>query len=139
MRFTPQNARENAVKALASRKANYLAAKEALKGESQPQTATALAAETPVTDDFTLRSLSRVRYQLERLDGMMKTETDPARLDRLAAAFGKLSEVERQLAGRPMPGSLKPVAAPRTSMFTRPVAAAPSSPPQAGPGKFEQE
>lgn len=37
--------------------------------------------------------------------------------EKQAVALGKLAEIERQLAGRPMPGSLKPAAAksPRSS------------------------
>jgi hypothetical protein len=52
--------------------------------------------------------LPRVRKQLERLDDLMKQETDPAKLDRLAAALYRLSEQERIMSGRPLPGSYKP-------------------------------
>lgn len=49
---------------------------------------------------------------LDRLDGQLKATTlDGQCVDRLAGALAKLSEVERQLAGRPMPGSLRPRAA----------------------------
>jgi hypothetical protein len=48
--------------------------------------------------------------QLNRLDSMMAKEMDPQRLDRLASAQSKLSEQERILAGRPLPGSRKPLA-----------------------------
>ena len=52
--------------------------------------------------------LERVRLQLDRVDAMMLTEDDPQRLDRLASAQMRLSEQERILAGRPLPGSRKP-------------------------------
>jgi hypothetical protein len=39
---------------------------------------------------------------------MLLEELDPSRLDRLAAASARLSEIERQLAGRPGPGQLRP-------------------------------
>jgi hypothetical protein len=41
---------------------------------------------------------------------MLDRELDPAKLDRLAAALERLCELERILSGRPLPGSLKPVA-----------------------------
>jgi hypothetical protein len=109
MRFTSQNARENAAKSQAARRANYLATKEAIKGQSvQRPPECAIAAERPVLDDFSRARLSRVRRQLDRLDNMMEGETDPQKLDRLASAQAKLAEQERQLAGRPLPGSLRP-------------------------------
>jgi hypothetical protein len=52
--------------------------------------------------------LVRVRKQLNRLDEMMMTENDAQKLDRIASAAARLAEQERQLAGRPMPGSLRP-------------------------------
>lgn len=64
--------------------------------------------------------LSRVRIQLDKLDEMLMSENDPAKLDRLASAQARLSEQERILAGRALPGSLKPVA-PRKSSHTAPV------------------
>lgn len=59
------------------------------------------------------KTLSRVRVQLDlvntRLTEQLKREViDPQAIDRLAAAQSRLSEQERILAGRPMPGSLKP-------------------------------
>jgi len=56
---------------------------------------------------------ARVRLQLERIDDMMMKETDPQRLDRLASAQNRLSEQERILDGRPLPGSNRPAAARR--------------------------
>ena len=60
--------------------------------------------------DFPSRTLSRVRAQIETLLDDLGKERDPQRIDRLASALGRLNEIERQLAGRPMPGSLKPSA-----------------------------
>lgn len=64
----------------------------------------------PVTDsgDHARVRLDRVRAQLDRVDAMMLTEDDPAKLDRLASAQARLSEQERILAGRPLPGSFRP-------------------------------
>ena len=61
-----------------------------------------------ISRDYTSRRLTRVRGQLDRLDKLMGEETDPQRLDRLASAQYRVSEQERILAGRPLPGSWKP-------------------------------
>ena len=152
MRFNSQNAREMAAKAHVAKRRNYRAAKEALKSQSlQRPPVSVLAAEVAGVDDYTLRRLARVRLQLDRLDAMIQTETDPQRLDRLASAQAKLAEQERQLAGRPLPGSLRPAGAPkRASIFDRKPASLASTPPAPprtptdGPapslmGRFEQE
>lgn len=55
------------------------------------------------------RQIGRVRKQIDSLFSMLHAETDPNAIDRLAAALAKLCEIERQLAGRPLPGSLRPV------------------------------
>ena len=139
MRFTPLNARENAAKALASRRANYLAAKEAINGQSlQQPPPPAMAAESPAADQFSRARLARVRAELTRLDDLLKAETDPVKLDKLASALSRLAEQERQLAGRPLPGSLRPGPEKRPGgLFTRSPAGQPvtSNP----PSKFEQE
>lgn len=57
---------------------------------------------------FTELRLMRVRKQLDRLDDMMFKEKDPQKLDRLASAQARLSEQERILDGRPLPGSRRP-------------------------------
>lgn len=69
-----------------------------------------------VTVDIdTGRRLVRVRKQLVKLEQAMgdkdlgELDVPNAQvLDRMASAYARLSEVERQLAGRPMPGSLRP-------------------------------
>ena len=59
------------------------------------------------------KTLMRVRLQLDKVFENFMSEArsanpDAAKLDRLASAQARLGEQERQLAGRPMPGSLKP-------------------------------
>jgi hypothetical protein len=39
---------------------------------------------------------------------LLRAATEPNAVDRLATALAKLSELERTLAGRPLPGTLKP-------------------------------
>jgi hypothetical protein len=58
--------------------------------------------------DYAGARLMRVRVQLDRLDELMLTESDPQKLDRLASAQARLSEQERVLAGRPLPGLRRP-------------------------------
>jgi hypothetical protein len=59
-------------------------------------------------DDFNAMRLVRVREQLTKLDAMIEAEEDAQKLDRLASASAKLSEQERVLDGRPLPGSRRP-------------------------------
>ena len=59
-------------------------------------------------DNFRDKTLLRVRAQIESLLDDLSIERDAQKKDRLASALGRLNEIERQLAGRPMPGSLKP-------------------------------
>jgi hypothetical protein len=98
-----------AAKSHVVRKANFRAQKEALKGHAvAAQPMTAVAAQTTAADDFSSLRLVRVREELTRLDKLLKAETDPVKLDKLASALSRLAEQERQLAGRPLPGSLRP-------------------------------
>lgn len=62
----------------------------------------------PAVDGYVLKTLTRTRKQLDRLFSLMGDETDPQKLDRLASAIARLAEQERQLSGRPLPGSLRP-------------------------------
>jgi hypothetical protein len=60
---------------------------------------------------FRRMRLSRVRAQLNAIDGLiakeMKENCDPAKLDRLASAAIRLNEQERQLSNRSLPPTLK--------------------------------
>lgn len=127
IRFTPANARLFAAKAHAARKAKFvLRTHQQTIAEIKP--AADLPPQQPLTppDSYTGDRLSRVRSQLDRLDVMMQTETDPQRLDRLASAQAKLAEQERQLAGRPLPGSLRPSNRPAAGgMIEQPQTSAP--------------
>ncbi len=65
----------------------------------------------PMIEDATSyqrTTLLCVREQLKRLAVMMAKETEAQKLDRLASAYAKLSEQERILDGRPLPGSRRP-------------------------------
>ena len=61
-------------------------------------------------DHYLAKRLTRTRKQIDALCSLIDNETDPQKLDRLASALARLSEIERQLANRPLPGSFKPTA-----------------------------
>lgn len=90
--FTPENAREMAARALKAKRAacGYVSVENA-------------------PDPYIAGRLTRVRKQIERLSDMLDSEIDPQKLDRLAAAIERLAKQEQNLAGRPLPGSFKPI------------------------------
>jgi hypothetical protein len=106
--FTPENARLMALRSAESRRRKKAA--EQLR-QAEEQERIRQAAQNPLPSDaYVAQRLARVRAQLDRIDGMLLLELDPQRLDRLAAAAARLSEVERTLAGRPAPGAYRPSA-----------------------------
>jgi hypothetical protein len=105
--FTAENARQYAALSAEVRRAKALSAPA-----DHEQSADAQA------DGFTTRRLARVRIQLGMLDEAIEAEArkrqpDGQKIDRLAAAQFRLSEQERVLAGRPLPGSRRPGREPR--------------------------
>ncbi len=72
--------------------------REAAKPAQPPEPASSFIAE----------SILRVRERLQSLYKMVEDEKEPQGIDRLCAAIAKLHEVERNLSGRPLPGSLRP-------------------------------
>ena len=65
------------------------------------------ATSQPEPDDHRARRLLRVREQLDRVDSMLATETDPRRMRDLAAVASDLEEQERRLSNRSLPPTLK--------------------------------
>ena len=113
--FTAENAAEMARRAAESKR----------KRLEELRNAVAVAANDPSLDYIESR-LRRVRLQLDKVDAMLLEERDPQKLDRLASASARLSEQERQLSNRPMPGSLKPSAKqPRVTPQAEPTPIAP--------------
>jgi len=109
--FTAENARAMGAKGLVARLENKVK-RQAMLIEAEKQIDKAL--ELGV---FTQDRLLRVRKQLSMLDERIQAEIDKARpdgqlLDRMVSAQSRLAEQERQLAGRPLPGSLKPSSRP---------------------------
>lgn len=79
-------------------------------------------------NSFAGRRLMRVREQLERLDRLASEEDDPKQLKALADATTRLSEQERLLAGRPLPGSRRPSADPKNPKSNWWIEMQPSAP-----------
>ena len=115
--FTSQNAAEMARKSAESRRKRR-EAKLAARHIQAPAEVIAKVQEEIATekDDFATQRLLRVRDQLGKLDNRMDDALDAKRIDpqtieRLARASCQLSEAERVLAGRPLPGSHRPKSA----------------------------
>jgi len=71
-------------------------------------------------EDYTGGRLARVRKQLDALDGLIDdamAEGDSKRLKELSEAQNRLSEQERIMAGRPLPGSKRPQSEQRARGF----------------------
>lgn len=73
---------------------------------------------TLICDDFTTRKLARVRGQIDAVEKLLDAATEPQAVDRFANALTRLYDLERILAGRPLPGSRKPPAEPRPGQST---------------------
>ncbi len=75
------------------------------------------------SDDYQSRTLARTREELDATFEMLKGETDPGNRTKLAQAIEKLGELERRLANRPMPPTIKGNAAPvkRRQTFAEPI------------------
>lgn len=121
--FTPELAREYGIKGGIIRRAKAQARREALAEAEQARLNSPIPSPASATeyrqlvnlqqaDGYNIHRIASVRAQIERLDGLMLKTTDAHKLDRLASALAKLSELERVLDGRPLPGSHRPTKAP---------------------------
>lgn len=114
--FTKANAKEQSAKAL---KARWHTPKP------QPIPSEDDCAKTALPkDSFIEQTISRVRKQMSVILDAMIDEDEPALIDKHASALARLAEIERQMSGRPMPGSLKP--APIKSVKSRSTHAIPT-------------
>ncbi len=71
------------------------------------QAAEAVQAGLPEEPYARLR-VSQTREDVARVRKLLHVATDAQEIDRLTAALAKLTEMERTLSGRPLPGTLKP-------------------------------
>ena len=112
-RFSPENAREMAFKALEARRKNKEARKLQAEQDKLNQEIM-LSKPLNLLDNadkaFIDKRIVRVRKQISKLDEMIDDCVDPKQIDQLASALTRLSELERVLSGRPLPGSRKPAA-----------------------------
>lgn len=102
--FTSQNAKEMAARSAAARRERKLREEHARLNPPLLPPPPALEA----GDAYVARRLSKVREQISRVDVMFDRCCDPTGLDRIAAVLARLSELERHLSGRPLPGSRRP-------------------------------
>lgn len=118
--FTKENARLYAVQALArrrelsaERKAKAKLTKDLAKRleEIEAKIAAASFSRPSVESGYADSRLREVREHLVLVDSLIKACTDSERLDQLTRAQLRLSQQEFALAGRPMPGQLRPTAA----------------------------
>lgn len=97
-----------------------------LERQEQEDLVTQPAPEQPplLNGDFQKTRIPRVREQIQQLDSLFETESDPQKLDRLASALARLYEIERLASGRPLPGSMRPSPAPtrrQSQAYTAPM------------------
>lgn len=105
--FTPATASEMGKRSAAKRAIQREQARiQAEQRKSNPEQAVVLAVSND--DAYRLERLTRTRKQLEQLDEQLEGESDPKAVKAIADAIARLSEVERILAGRPLPGSHRP-------------------------------
>ena len=99
--------------AIASTKANQVRwsrwRAEQAKIETPPEPKPPPAALPTTPDDFTTRKLARIRGQIDAVESLLDGATEPQAVDRFANALTRLYDLERVLAGRPLPGSRRPV------------------------------
>ena len=107
-RFNSANAKEMAAKSHAARLQRRTSGN--LAGETFPQTPQ--VGQEEAANDYVARRLARVRKQLDSVDAAIEEciGGDSKRLKELTDAQMRLAEQERQLAGRPLPGSRRPSA-----------------------------
>lgn len=99
--FTTENAREMSrlgAIARAKKRAERIARAQASEPIPNP------------SEDYVKLRLACVRAQIGKLDKQILQTRDPQALNWLASAQAKLAEQERILAGRPLPGNLRPKA-----------------------------
>lgn len=105
-RFTAANAREMAAKSHAARRQRLASGEPTAESDMQmPHTGPHGA-----LDSYVARRLARVRRQLDSVDAAIEKSIgdDSKRLKELTDAQMRLAEQERQLSGRPLPGSRRP-------------------------------
>jgi hypothetical protein len=112
-RFNSQSSKLYAAKSIATRKRLAAEREERRKQPVHPSLAKPLP--TDDYDPYVKDRLSRTRKHIEELDIALEKAREPLDRERLARALAQLCEVERILAGRPLPGSHRPTGRSRSS------------------------
>lgn len=68
-------------------------------------------ARSDVDAAYLRKRLARVRSQIEDMNERLDKEEDPQAVQWIVNSIYRLTELERVIAGRPLPGQLKPIAA----------------------------
>lgn len=98
----------------------YAARSNAVQSAKRARRA-AIASNGLPDDPYLAERLKETREDIVRARARLAKAADGAEFDRLASAISKLSELERTLAGRPLPGTLKPtVSKPKEPFFGPP-------------------
>jgi hypothetical protein len=98
-RFTSANAREMAQRSAEARR------KRREQADNNAGSWTRLSVDDAA---YVAERIANAREQIDKLTARAGKESDPLNLERLARAVAQWSEIERILAGRPLPGSRKP-------------------------------
>ncbi|HEX4646152.1 MAG TPA: hypothetical protein VH598_11140 [Verrucomicrobiae bacterium] len=95
-RFTRENALEMAARAVAKRKLNreLTAVVNPVRIERQP--------------DYVEKEIARTRAQIAKVQTLLDRSADALVIERLTRSLNALSERERILSGRPLPGARRP-------------------------------
>lgn len=109
--FTPENAADMAKRGNITRHRNRQLKMEMLKRiQDKLENLDKIELSCDSTDDYLKERVSRTREKILKIENMIDSCTQPKELDQLASALTRLSELERILSGRPLPGSKKPAA-----------------------------
>jgi hypothetical protein len=79
-----------------------------LRRHSLPPASETVVVPNQTTDPYLSDSVLHVRAHIRRVDERLSKATDALDIERLARARSALSEQERVLSGRPLPGALRP-------------------------------
>lgn len=126
MRFTAANAQQMAAKGHEGRRERKRLRELAEKTGEQPTNSSSVN-----SDGYVVKQLFRTRKQIEMLNRQLESAPDHRAVKSIADALARLTEIERILAGRPLPGSHRPktVRSRSTSIPQEPTEAPVSTPP----------
>lgn len=107
--FTSAVAREMASKSRIAREENIQKRiREAVEVALRDERAKVASENLAKTVEHPKIRLLRIRTELDRLDALLSKTTDGKELQAIATTIHKLTEIERVLDGRPLPGQLRP-------------------------------